>query len=58
MEFLSVAPQLRVDDYTASLALAAELGARRLSVSGDDTDFGRLADNFGTLCDLAAGSVQ
>lgn len=55
VEFLSVAPQLRVDDYAATLALAAELGARRLSVSGDDTDFARLADNFGALCDLAAG---
>lgn len=55
VEFLSVAPQLRVDDYAATVALAAELGAQRLSVSGDDTDFDRLAENFGALCDLAAG---
>jgi sugar phosphate isomerase/epimerase len=37
------------------LASAAELGARRISVCGDDPDRGRLVANFGELCDLAAG---
>ncbi|MFS2034675.1 sugar phosphate isomerase/epimerase family protein [Polaromonas sp. CT11-55] len=55
VEFLSIAPQLRVNNYAATLALAAELGAKRLSVSGDDANFERLAENFGALCDLAAG---
>jgi sugar phosphate isomerase/epimerase len=34
---------------------AAELGAKRLSVCGDDPDHGRLVANFAALCDLAAG---
>ena len=34
-----------------------ELGARRLSVCGDDPDRGRLEANFAELCDLAAVSA-
>jgi sugar phosphate isomerase/epimerase len=55
VEFIPLTPQVRVADYAATLALAAELGARRLNVSGDDPDFERLAGCFGALCDLAAG---
>lgn len=33
---------------------AAELGARRLSVCGDDADGGRLVGNFAELCRIAA----
>lgn len=54
IEFIPLTPQVRVGDYAQTLALAAELGARRLNVSGDDTDFDRLAERFGSLCDLAA----
>lgn len=54
VEFIPLTPQVRVDDYAPTLALAAELGAKRLNVSGDDADFARLAGNFGALCDLAA----
>lgn len=54
VEFLPLTPDVRVDAYRRTLALAAELGARRLNVSGDDTDIGRLAERFGRLCDLAA----
>jgi len=36
------------------LAAGASLGARRVTVSGDDPDFGRLCANFAALCDLAA----
>jgi sugar phosphate isomerase/epimerase len=50
-----------IDDAFASEAIrpildsAAELGARRLSVCGDDPDHGRLVANFAALCELAAG---
>src|SRR5689334_17931275 len=54
VEFIPLTPQTRVDDYAPSLALAAELGAKRLNVSGDDADTDRLAERFGALCDLAA----
>lgn len=54
IEFIPLTPEVRVGDYAQTLALAAELGARRLNVSGDDADFDRLAGNFGALCDLAA----
>ncbi|POR50375.1 sugar phosphate isomerase/epimerase family protein [Bosea psychrotolerans] len=37
------------------LESAAELGAKRLSVCGDDPEHGRLVANFAALCDLAAG---
>jgi len=37
------------------LESAAELGAARLSVCGDDPEHGRLVDHFAALCDLAAG---
>jgi hypothetical protein len=34
---------------------AGELGAKRLSLCGDDPDGSRLIANFAALCDLAAG---
>lgn len=37
------------------LESAAELGAQRLSVCGDDPEHRRLVANFAELCDLAAG---
>lgn len=54
IEFLPLTPELRVGACASTLAWAAELGARRLSVSGDDPDVDRLAERFGSLCDLAA----
>jgi sugar phosphate isomerase/epimerase len=54
VEFLPLTPEVSVDAYRLTLALAAELGARRLNVSGDDPDIERLAEHFGRLCDLAA----
>lgn len=36
------------------LEAAAALGAKRLSVCGDDPDRSRLVDNFASLCDVAA----
>ena len=54
IEFIPLTPEVRVSAYASTLALAAELGAKRLNVSGDDPDFDRLAERFGSLCDLAA----
>lgn len=54
IEFLPLTPDCRVEAHERMLALAGELGAKRLNVSGDDPDLERLAERFGTLCDLAA----
>lgn len=54
VEFVPLTPDVRIGDYAQALALAAELGARRINVSGDDADSDRLAEQFGALCDLAA----
>jgi sugar phosphate isomerase/epimerase len=53
IEFVPLTPELRVESLEPLLEAAAELGAKRLDVSGDDPDFGRLADRFAALCDLA-----
>ena len=54
VEFIPLTPDVRVEEYRQTLALAAELGARRLNVSGDDPDIERVTERFGRLCDLAA----
>lgn len=54
VEFVPLTPEVRVQTYAPTLALAAELGAKRVNVSGDDADFERLAERFGALCDGAA----
>lgn len=54
VEFIPLTPDVQVQAHAATLELAAELGAKRLNVSGDDEDFARLLDRFGAMCDLAA----
>lgn len=54
VEFIPLTPDVRVGDFASTLALAGEIGARRLNVSGDDADTDRLVERFGALCDLAA----
>lgn len=56
VEFIPLTPDVQVETYAPALTLAAELGAQRLNVSGDDTNFARLVDRFGAICDLAAQS--
>ncbi|PLC04261.1 hypothetical protein CY658_19805 [Variovorax sp. RO1] len=56
VEFIPLTPQVRVSDFARDLALAGELGARRVNVSGDDADVDRLVDHFGALCDIAAAA--
>ena len=46
-------PDTRIDHFTASLALGAELGGQFVMVMGNDPDFARMRDNFGLFCDEA-----
>ncbi len=47
-------PQTRMSDFTASLALGAELGGRYVMTMGNDANYNRMRDNFGLFCDHAA----
>ncbi len=47
-------PDTKMSDFTASLALGAELGGKYILVMGNDPDFARMRDNFGLFCDEAA----
>ena len=47
-------PATRIDDFSAALALGAELGARYVLVMGDDPERARLVDNFARFCAGAA----
>jgi len=46
-------PDTRIDHFTPSLALGAELGGKFVMVMGNDPDFGRMRDNFALFCDEA-----
>ena len=46
-------PDTRIENFTGSLALGAELGGRFVMVMGNDPDFARMRDNFGLFCDEA-----
>ncbi len=54
IETITIGAAFSIDGIEKVLAAGAVLGARRLTVSGDDPDFGRLCGNFAALCDLAA----
>jgi sugar phosphate isomerase/epimerase len=54
IEFIIVGPDFVPSALAGMLESAGELGAKRLSVCGDDPDHGRLVANFAELCDLAA----
>lgn len=54
IEFVVIGPHFDLIDLVSMLEAASALGARRLSVCGDDPDRGRLIANFAALCDLAA----
>ena len=55
IEFVVVDSEFVAADLAPMLGSAAELGAKRLSVCGDDPDRSRLVASFADLCDLAAG---
>jgi sugar phosphate isomerase/epimerase len=55
IEFVVIDGDFAVAPLAPILESAQALGARRLSVGGDDPDRARLVENFASLCDLAAG---
>lgn len=55
IELIPLTPELDVASFEPMFAAGAELGARRVTVSGDDPDPARLADTFARLARLAAG---
>jgi sugar phosphate isomerase/epimerase len=54
VEFIPVTPDIEVASYARMFEAAAALGARCVTVSGDDADPVRLAVNLAKLCELAA----
>ena len=54
IEFVVMDADFEAKVLTPVFESAAELGAKRLSVCGDDPDRDRLVHNFASLCDLAA----
>lgn len=55
IEFVELTPLVNVTALASLLESGAQLGARCLTVSGDDPEHSRLADNFAAVCQLAAG---
>jgi sugar phosphate isomerase/epimerase len=54
IEFFVIDPSFEPSAVERIVESAADLGARRLSVCGDDVDRGRLVANFAELCAVAA----
>jgi sugar phosphate isomerase/epimerase len=54
VEFIPLTPDIDVASYARMFEAAAELGAQRVNVSGDDPDTARLASRFAAICELAS----
>ena len=54
VETVVIDPTFDPETLMPALTTAAELGARRLNICGDDADRGRLVARFARLCELAA----
>lgn len=54
IEFIGIGEHFDARRLSGLLDAASALGARHLSVCGDDPDHSRLAANFANLCELAA----
>lgn len=54
IEFVALLPDIDITGLQWMLEAGAQLGARSLTVSGDDSDRQRLTDHFAQLCELAA----
>lgn len=54
VEIFRLDPGASVQEFEPVLAAAARLGARQMLVACADPEEGRLVENFGWLCDLAA----
>jgi len=53
VELIPLTSGLAIADYAPMLEAAADLGARRLNVSGDDPEVDRLGDSFAEVCAFA-----
>jgi len=53
IEFIQLTPDIDVAAFAGLLEAGADLGAKSVTVSGDDDDNARLAAHFAELCDLA-----
>lgn len=51
LELIRLNADFNVQGYTAFFEVGARLGAKAVLVAGDDTELGRLVDNYGVLCD-------
>jgi hypothetical protein len=58
IEFVVIDGNFKPESLAPMLESAGELGARRLSLCGDDPDRSRLIANFAALCDLSADSDE
>lgn len=54
VELIRLTPTFDVHHFDALLDASAELGARHLIVQGADSEFDRVIDHYGQLCDAAA----
>ena len=54
IEALVIDHSFSLEDVKSTIEASAELGAKRISIAGDDQDFGRLVGNIQSLCALAA----
>jgi sugar phosphate isomerase/epimerase len=54
IEFVALLPDIHIPELQWMLEAGAELGARSLTVSGDDPHRPRLIEHFSQLCELAA----
>jgi sugar phosphate isomerase/epimerase len=55
IEMISLSERTRVADHEPALEVGAAIGATRLAVAGDSTNFEAVAERMAGLCDLAAG---
>lgn len=55
IEFVELKPGVDIAGLALLLEVGAQLGARCITVSGDDPQLSRLTDNFAALCELAGG---
>jgi sugar phosphate isomerase/epimerase len=55
VELVRLQPNTSISDLRPAIEAAAEVGARHVLTQAHDSDWGRLVQNFGSLCDLLAG---
>ena len=55
VEMIAISPDTIPADHRATIEIGAEIGARRLAVSGDHHDLGLVADRMAGLCEIARG---